>query len=316
MDVLAAGPIVGEISSSFDLYWNSRLAYPAAALGAAGDPQLLATAREKLAEEVSRLAASRYGQRLRESDLAADMERGQLALYWARAELLSDLPEKVVTDPDDRSTHLGPELQDLLQSAERRLIAISPYFVPGKRGTELLTGLAKRGVDVTIVTNSLASTDVPAVHAGYIRYRRRLLEAGIEIYETRPSPPLEDDDRRFGDSQASLHAKTFAIDDRQVLVGSMNFDPRSDLLNTEMGILINSAEFAAAMSEWRRDKLPDQAWQVILEDTPSGTGLRRLRWTARDDGGETLITGTEPQASIWRRMTAALLRFLPIEKQL
>ena len=315
MDVLAAGPIVTEVSDSFDRYWNSELAYPVEALGASGDPELLREARESLARETVAVAKSNYGRRLRESNLASDLARQEVLFYHGAAQLLADLPEKVTTDPGDRSTHLGPELADILSSAQRQLIAISPYFVPGKQGSQLLEDLARRGVQVTVVTNSLASNDVPAVHAGYVRYRRRLLEAGIELYETRPSPRADDDgERRFGASQASLHAKTFAIDGEQVLVGSMNFDPRSDQLNTEMGILIDSPELAGAMNDWRRNDLPRYAWQVVLDDTPEGR--RRLRWIDGADGQRSAVAGTEPEAGFWRRLIAGVLRFLPIEKQL
>jgi putative cardiolipin synthase len=319
MDLLAIGPIVGDVSRSFDLYWNSELAYPVTTLGAEGDPALLASARMTLREEVADLGATSYGQRLRESNLANSLSRGETTLYWSPAELLYDLPEKVLTDPDDRSTHLGPELDELIASAQEDLLAISPYFVPGKRGVEVLAGLAKRGVDVTVVTNSLASNDVPAVHAGYVRYRRELLKAGVQLYEMRPSPPREEDgDRRFGSSQSSLHAKTFAIDGRIVLVGSMNMDPRSDLLNTEIGIVIESRELAAQLQEWRSSALPREAWRVTLEgleqSPPVGSGS--MQWIAGDTGQDVVVPGREPKASLARRLVVGLLRWLPIEKQL
>jgi len=319
MDLLATGPVVHEVSHAFDLYWNSSLAYPVTALGASGDPVLLERGRRALEAEVEALAASPYGRRLVESNLAKSLVGKSLELYWSPAELLYDLPEKVMTNPADRSTHLGPELDDLITSTRRQLIAISPYFVPGKRGTRMLRTLVAEGVDVTIVTNSLASNDVPAVHAGYVRYRRELLEAGVRIYEMRPSPPGgEKDDRRFGASQSSLHAKTFAIDGRLVLVGSMNMDPRSDLLNTEMGIVIDSPELATGIQRWRREELPREAWRVTLEgleESPARAG-GRMQWIAGDSAEERIVSQREPRASLARRLLVVLLRWLPIEKQL
>lgn len=319
MDLLAAGPIVQEISHSFDLYWNSDLAFPVTTLGATGDPSLLGRGRQKLVSELDQLGDSVYGRRLGDSNLARSLASGQLQLYWSSAELLYDMPEKISTNPDDRSTHLGPELDELIASTEQQLIAITPYFVPGKKGLEMLTTLAASGVDVTIVTNSLASNDVPAVHAGYVRYRRDLLESGVRIYETRPTPPREEyNDRRFGSSQSSLHAKTFAIDGRFVLVGSMNMDPRSDLLNTEMGIVIDSPELATRIQQWQQRELPREAWRVTLEgleQSPRQEGGKML-WIAGDSGTETVAPGREPEASLARRAVVGLLRWLPIEKQL
>jgi putative cardiolipin synthase len=318
MDLLAFGPIVDAVSESFDLYWNSELAYPVAALGARGDPDFLAELRQYLDAEVGRMSDSAYARRLRQSNLAEELTHNALEFYHAPAQLLYDLPSKVLTEPEDRSTHLGPELAELLRSADKWLIAISPYFVPGDRGSDLLTGLAARGVEVTVVTNSLASTDVPAVHAGYARYRRELLEAGVRLYEIRPSPGIgEEESRRFGSSQSSLHAKTFAIDGSEVLVGSMNMDPRSDLLNTEMGLVIQSPELAAQLLAWRRTELADHAWRLVLEeDTGRSGGSPRLRWIGRNNGEEFVVDGSEPEAGFWRRVSAALLRLLPIEQQL
>lgn len=319
IDVLAIGPIVRDVSHSFDLYWNSNLAYPVATLAAPGDPSLLERGRKALTDEVAELANTAYGQRLRESNLASSLAGKEVPLYWSASELLYDLPEKVRTDPSDRSTHLGPELEELLATTQEQLIAISPYFVPGKRGASELKKLAERGVDVTIITNSLASTDVPAVHAGYVRYRRDLLSAGVKLFEMRPSRPREEThDRRFGASQSSLHAKTFVIDGRVVVVGSMNMDPRSDLLNTEMGVVIASPELAAQLQDWRSNELHQQAWRVTLEGleqvppAPEGT----MQWIASDSDKAAMIEEREPQASLGRRLVVALLRWLPIEKQL
>ena len=106
---------------------------------------------------------------------------------WGDARLIYDQPQKVLLEPEDRSTHMGPELLELIGSARTEVIIVSPYFVPGEAGTTLLTALVERGVRVTVLTNSLAATDVPAVHAGYTRYRRQLVTAGVELFESRPS---------------------------------------------------------------------------------------------------------------------------------
>ena len=321
MDVLAVGPIVHDVSDAFDRYWNSDLAFPVSALGIRDDSGLLERARSRLAEILEESAESDFGRRLRESDLAKRLAAGDLEFFWGPARLLYDLPEKVRTDPDDRSTHLGPELDDLLASVENDLILISPYFVPGEQGTALLRSLVERGRRVTVLTNSLAATDVPAVHAGYARYRRSLIEAGIEVYEMQPAAHADGTGRRrFGESQASLHAKTIVFDRERVLVGSMNLDPRSNLLNTEMGILIESPELARLIADWRDQSLPDFAWRIDLErvePTQSPAGVEwRLVWIGREDDREIRRYDREPDASLWARFQAIVLRILPIEHQL
>ena len=321
MDVAAVGPIVHAVSGAFDLYWNSSLAYPVEALGEAGDGERLDAARTRLAQQVVEMRDSPYARRLRESNLAERLVQKDVTFYWGPARLLYDLPQKVSTDPDDQDTHMGPQLVDLISAVDKDLIVVSPYFIPGPKGTELFRALAARGVRVTVLTNSLAATDVPAVHAGYARYRRSLVEAGVEVYEMRPTTAAKSDGkRRLGESQASLHAKTLVFDLQRVLVGSMNLDPRSYLLNTEMGILVDSPELAAKVAEWRTQVLPRIAWRLTLEpaasaDAVSG-GEPRLVWTGIDGGQAVRHYGRDPEAAAWARVQAFILSLLPIERQL
>ena len=320
MDLLTVGPIVQDVSDAFDRYWNSELAVPISALAGPGDTTLLEQARTQLNAEIDDLPNTDYGRRLFGADLTARLRANEVPFYWGEARLIYDLPEKVRTDPDDRSTHMGPDLTDLLASAESELIAISPYFVPGKEGTEQLASLVERGVRVTVLTNALAATDVPAVHSGYSRYRRSLIAAGVELYEMKPTGGGRDERSRFGESQASLHAKTLAIDGEQIVVGSMNLDPRSDLLNTEMGVVINTPVLAAKVAEWRDQQLPEIAWRVELETvaapfSPFGEE-ERLVWISRENGEDVRRYDHEPESSLWARLQVALLRLLPIEQQL
>jgi putative cardiolipin synthase len=208
-----------------------------------------------------------------------------------------------------------------MASVQTELILVSPYFVPGQEGTALLLSLAEQGRRVTVLTNSLAATDVPAVHAGYARYRRSLIGAGVEVYEMRPEKTAEEAGRRrFGESQASLHAKTIVFDRERVLVGSMNLDPRSSLLNTEKAILIESSELATAIGDWRDQGLADVAWRVDLERvatplSPVGEETR-LVWISHEEGRELRRYDREPESEFWARFQATVLRLLPIERQL
>lgn len=320
MDLLSVGPIVQKVGDAFDEYWNSHLAIPVSVFDLPQDPQFLTRSQGLLTEELESISDSAYGQRLQESNLVEKLEEGGLTFFWAHASLLYDRPEKVRSEPEDRTTHLGPELSEIFESVEDDLILVSPYFVPGKKGTALLNSLVDRGSRVTVLTNSLAATDVPAVHGGYARYRSALVEGGVEIYEMPPSNnKVDSGSDRLGGSQASLHAKTMVFDQKRVLVGSMNLDPRSSLLNTEMGILIESPEMAGAISKWRDQTLPEIAWRIELErvedPTPFGA-QQRLVWIVHQDGQQTRLNQHEPEAGFWDRVQAVISRLLPIERQL
>ena len=213
-----------------------------------------------------------------------------------------------------------PELRDklVLPGHHRDLIDIltssmdvfADDFVPGKSGTQAFAELAKEGVKVRILTNALEATDVAAVHAGYAKWRKPLLEAGVTLYESRRSWD-ENDARektgRFGSSASSLHAKTFAVDDQRIFVGSFNFDPRSIDLNTEMGLVIDSPALAGKLGQAMRGSIPQRAYQVLLQ--PDGT----LYWIARDAHGGITRYDTEPGTSMWKRMGVAILSVLPID---
>jgi putative cardiolipin synthase len=201
-----------------------------------------------------------------------------------------------------------PVIRPLLMSATNDLEIISPYFIPGSAGTAQFTGLAKKGVGVSVLTNSLAATDVTAVHGAYARCRRPLLEGGVRLFELKPY----DEHRRhslFGSRSARLHTKAFTVDDRLGFVGSMNFDPRSESLNTEMGVVF---EHAGLVREIR---------DIFAKETSSQRSYRigldrgRLIWQDGTAGAVTILRD-EPEAALGRKMLARLIAFLPIESQL
>jgi putative cardiolipin synthase len=164
-----------------------------------------------------------------------------------------------------------------------------------------------------VLTNSLAATDVAAVHTGYARYRRALLEGGVELYEMKRKAGEERARRQLsvlGSSGSSLHTKAAIIDDRWVYIGSMNLDPRSANLNTEMGVLIESPELARQVrGMFERNVAPEMSYRVVLEPHEG------LVWYDRNKGQERRLE-REPDASVWRRMGVTLLRVVPIESQL
>jgi len=265
---------------------------------------------------------SPYARRARNSDLVQDFIDGTLNFQWGHALVFYDLPEKLVTDPEDRSTHLGPKVRPYtLGAVKRDLLIFSPYFVPGDEGVLVLTDLEKRGVRVRLLTNSLASTDVGAVHAGYAKYRKPLLRGGVEIYEFKPDADTAERGKfakLTGSSGASLHAKTSVFDQEALFVGSPNLDPRSGKLNTELGILFESEPLAKGLADWFDTNKARIAYRVTLDQALCAGNdpcQERLRWIDDADGREVVYL-KDPNTGILTRFFVALVALLPIERQL
>ena len=318
LDLLAVGPVVRDLGESFDLYWNSTHAVPVSAWKRLEKgPGDLARLRSELAEHRVEQSSSPYAERIRGSDLVRAVEAGRIPISWAPTHAVADLPEKIEARGDAvAATLLTTRMGPLLPEAQTELLIISPYFVPRDAGVARLTAFAERGVRVRVLTNSLAASDVSAVHAGYSPSRRPLLAGGVELYEMRRSGgSLVEQHRRglFGSSQASLHAKTFMIDRRTVFVGSLNLDPRSVELNTEIGLVIESEELAGA---WARSfevvTRPDLSYRLALE-TAGGDSV--IVWHGEEDG-RPLEFRHDPDTGWWRRFTVSLLGILPIQGQL
>ncbi|HEX7813088.1 MAG TPA: phospholipase D family protein [Burkholderiales bacterium] len=315
LDVLAVGPVTRKISQSFDQYWNSAYAYPLSAMGMRAKAALwMERVRLRLGRHFIRMRKSDYASSLRKTDLAAQLSERHLALEWANATLIADLPGKIMQAPESASTLPYDRLRELAEHASEEIILVSPYFVPGEEGVAALRQIRSRNVRVRVLTNSLASSDVAAVHAGYSRYRGTLLAMGVELYELKPIVPAGRRRKRkimFGSARASLHAKTYVFDRRRVVIGSMNLDPRSMYLNTELGLMIESEALCADIAE-SFDELvgPDYSYRVELADEHGA-----LRWSGEDKGVK-VVYSHDPQASIWRRLAVKVLGMLPIERQL
>ncbi len=270
--------------------------------------------RELLAHRET-LKQTPYAQAVRTSKLAAS-RLDEIPFHKGRAVVVVDNPEKVSTRPDDTSTHLAPQLRGIVAATQKELLLVSPYLIPGDEGVDWFAGLEKRGVKVRVLTNSLGANDVAIVHAGYARYREPLLKSGVEIYELKSAPanPENKSGPGFhslslsGSSKAGLHAKTFVFDRRWVFVGSMNLDPRSLDLNTEIGMMIDSPELAEQMLKRMDAKLPTTTWHV--EDTSHG-----LQWTTRENG-QTITADSEPGSTFFKRFKSRVIFWFPIEGQL
>lgn len=318
LDLLAFGPVVEQLGQSFDLYWNSPFAFPPSAWPSLRrDGVDLALLQERLALHSEEHKGSPYAERLTEARMVRDASDGTLDLLWAPTHVAVDLPQKIEARGGEVSgTLLGERIGEHIPQAHSELLVISPYFVPRANGARYLVDQVAAGVSVTVLTNSLAATDSPIAHSGYARYRARLLTGGVELFELRPNaeePGARLGRGRFGSSEASLHAKTFCFDRRTVYVGSLNLDPRSVDLNTELGLVVASEELAERIATgFEASTAPDRAWRLSL--VPRGEGTR-LVWHGADDG-RPIELYRDPETSWWKRCRTVLLGLLPIEGQL
>jgi putative cardiolipin synthase len=310
---VAIGPVVQQASEAFDAYWNCDAAYPLNQLKKTdGSSQKLAAAREVLKKEVRAFAQSDYAQAVINELPDGPTADARGAWFWGDAELVADQPEKIETSHDVPALRIGPKLKTMLDGAQHEILATTPYFVPGDAGTKHLVSLAQNGLSIKILTNSLASTDETAAHAGYVHYRKALVEGGVQLYELKPSWGQSQPSTSLGKSSGiSLHAKTIVVDGRQVFIGSLNMDQRSKLLNTGMGVIVNSPGLAQAISDFfHTATLPTNAYQVMIDPTSHG-----LIWLTTTDS-KPVIYQSEPDATAKRRTEVTLLRMLPIDSLL
>jgi putative cardiolipin synthase len=309
LDVWMLGPVADDAAVVFDRYWNSPVVVP---IGSLRTPRAhyLPAFRAKL----ERIAATSGGRHyLQHAD--AVMEDGGLlpakaTLHWTSdVRLVSDPPEKAFLQK--RNNWIMQELMPVLVTAQRNVRIISPYFIPGTQGSAEIARMVKRQVEVKVLTNSLAATDVAAVHGAYANYRKALLRNGATLFELKATHEDGDPQRMslFGSRGASLHTKAFTVDGKSGFVGSMNFDPRSASLNTEMGVLFTHPALVREVEAiFDEETSPENSFRLSLD---SG----RLRWHDRE-GNEERVLRREPEAGFWRRLTAGIIGILPIESQL
>jgi len=316
LDVLAAGPVTNDISMSFDDYWASASSYPLRVLNHQQfDPKDLDAMRDELRDHWRQNADPYNAKPLNATPLAQQIARDELGLVWAPAEFKVDAPDKVARPTE---AYVSPPMQrlvELTRGAQQEFLAFSPYFVPHDAGVKILGDTTARGVRVAILTNSLAATDAVAVQAGYAPYRVPLLRHGVELYEfkAQPGPPRA---RLFGSrSRASLHAKAYVIDRKILVIGSLNLDPRSAHLNTELALVIHSPTIAQqAATIFARVTQPDESYRVSLV-TPAGGGAPELQWAGTDNGTPTTYH-VDPHAGLTRNVMTGLFMLLPVDDQL
>ena len=314
LDLAVAGPVVQGVSGSFDRYWNSEFAVPVSA-----------AVSERLSErefQKKKALFYRWVEGVQDFpypiDTTSEVVMAKLNEFrgdfiWAPARALYDEPDKLVTKEEDVADHLI----ELGAEKDHEVMIEAAYVIPGPEGVERTRLNRERGIRQRLLTNSLATNDVAAAHAGYAKYRRDLLRNGLEIYELRP------DARRVrknwsvlaGRSKASLHTKAFVVDRELVAIGSFNVDPRSIALNTEIVILVKSNDLAAQVLQYMEEGTrPANSYRVILE-TDADTRAERLVWITENDGEE-IRYYSEPEVGVWRRFSTWFMGLLPIEKHL
>ncbi|MEQ8816276.1 MAG: phospholipase D family protein [Thalassobaculum sp.] len=300
LDLFAAGPVVEQVAQSFDAFWDSSWSRPVGAIdrGRWRLADVRSTVRRGLRRRILRAGAGPYpgnvGLQWR-SYRSLVRDRFARLVVAERATVLVDAPDK----PETGEPRL---LESLLARIEQgpvsELLLESAYFVPARHGVSLLSHLARSGVRVRVMTNSAASGEVAVAHAAYRKYRRPLLRAGVELYELRADSAV--------DWGLNLHTKAAVIDRRRVFVGSLNMDPRSAVLNTEIGLLVDSEELAAQVAAFIEDGMsPARSYRAVLDDG-------RLAWLVGEDPQP---TRREPGASRWWLLLVRLLALLPIERQ-
>jgi putative cardiolipin synthase len=297
LDVVVAGPVVDQLSASFDAFWNSKYAYPIGSLASEDEKEGAAPPPVSPAEND-------------DADwLERELDKKALRLDWVPATVLADRPAKIASEssPDEEVT-IANNIAELMRSAQHEVLVISPYFIPGDEGVALMRTLIDRGVHIRILTNSLASTDAPLVHNGYAHYRAALLKMGVELYEVRPK--LGQKRPRFHpfkSSNASLHAKALVIDQRTVFIGSLNMDRRSARFNSELGLVMRSSDIAKQVTNLLDDITADGSYKLSLD--------RRghILWSLWE-GDAARTWHTDPETTRFQRFSWRLLApFAPEE---
>ena len=325
-DVFAAGPIAMQLSATFDEFWNSPFAIPAAALDRHQSSAKALTERRGRAAERSEQQLQTlnsdgidYAARVATGEPYAGILSGRLPLVWARAEVVSDSPDKKNIESGDRGGRLmARSVLKAARAAQSEVLIVSPYLVPAADEIALLQDLRQRQVQVRILTNSLESTPDPVAQAGYGKYRIPLLKDGVELHELRA---LLGNTRGSGQTTVvsgygnyALHAKLFVFDRERLFIGSMNFDQRSKHLNTEIGVIIDSPELAQQTAR-RFESMVQPANAYALAWRNLGSGSSQLVWDSQLNGDAVEYT-REPARSEWQRVQQRLLSWLPIGGEL
>lgn len=325
VDLLALGEVVPEISANFDAFWNHSLARPLSKLSKSWqDQEKILAAKKKLMLFNTKILDTNHHSFFSRAPLDKQLKSKKLKLTWAKAKCWSDSPEKINKIQDEYISPPAKRLSELIKNAKEQLTLVSAYFVPNKDSLKMLTQATHRGVNVRVLTNSLASTDAPAVQSGYHRYRTKLLMHGAKLFEFKPLSGRKNRANILGSkSKASLHAKAYVIDDQKLLLGSFNFDPRSIKLNTELIIEVESKALSQKMNRlFKETTSPYESYQVhlankndILQLKKAGLPNSSLIWLSKENGIQ-IRHHYDPNTNFLRNFISGIFSILPLENQL
>jgi putative cardiolipin synthase len=300
LDVLGIGPVARQTSAVFDAYWNSQWVMPVAALQISIPPVERAAARTELLQQLASNPAL-SGFSVSSRDWAEAVGDLQQQLHAGTSRVISDLPD------GDTIEHLMlAEIRSLMARTQRELLIVNAYIIPAETGIGILRERKAAGAGIRILTNSLASHDVPAVNSHYAPWRKPIIESGAELYELRSDARIQSGICDTPPTRAGfvgLHSKAMVVDREWSYIGSMNFDPRSAALNSEMGVIVRSPGLGEALAELiERDMKPANSWQVTLDEEG------RLQWTH-----DTRAVRRQPARNVWQRVEEFFFRAIPKE---
>jgi len=310
LDILTVGQGAIEAGAAFDEYWNSKNAIPIVVLN---DREYTSKDLESFREELNKALLQKdavpYALAFSEQETLANLQKWRDGLIWVDA--------TVVVDPLERFDGQGESAivrfaADTIEHIDDEIIIQSAYLIPSKQGLAGMEEIVKKGVRIRMLTNSLMSNNHISAHSGYMKYRKRILETGAELYELRPDASLREyfEAHKNEEVAAGIHTKSFVLDGKQALIGSFNFDPRSRDLNSEIGLVVNDEGFSRQVIEHMDQEFePANSYRLFLNENG------KLRWEVHTENGIEIQT-RDPGASIWRRMAARIISWLPIEKEL
>ena len=313
MDVLVSGAAVREMSTAFDAYWNSEHVYPVQSLTAAATPAQF----DAHVADVASVAPLTRSDALGQPPVAAQIAAGRVEQSASTVRVLADAPSKIDTRDGSDGAVMQAHLE-LIRSAQSEVLIASPYFVPGARGVAAMQQAVDRQVRLSVMTNSLATTDEPLVHYGYAKYRQTILKMGAALYELMPSALTrrseESSSSGYGASGAHgslgrLHAKVAVVDQRSLYIGSMNMDRRSAHCNTEVGLIIDSAELARDVARLLQREQAPRSYRVQW-----AAAEQRIEWVQNQPGGP-LVHTSEPD-SAWNQNLSVRAMALVINEEM
>ncbi|SHI09329.1 phospholipase D-like domain-containing protein [Ferrimonas marina] len=307
LDVLVIGQVIPELASAFDEYWNDPIVFPAEAFTDSVDPKTHQKFRTWLRERVNKGAERQSLYPIEVQEWGPWLTQRSKGWLSGKGYFMQDDPVAI----DGENLRLVDMLAYMSQPSEHELILASPYLIPVDNFLDALAEKAERGIEVHLITNSLGSNNHTIAHSHYRKYREDILATGARLYEFNHQPDTEVQslaEPELGTAKfISFHTKTMVADGRRSFVGSLNFDPRALVINTENGLLIDSEPVAVAIRDYLlKMKAPENAWQLQYQQDG------KIIWR----GADGQVLERQPAQGTGQRVKDSLYRWIPIESQL